>query len=157
MSSKWSMVDNSFPTVNQGERPSESVQKIVNYMQILVDQLKYLLNNLGKENWNSKELETVQKETTSDVEQEVTNVAGDMEAVRKTAERLQGAVSYLERDQSEQEGRLTDLEREMGEAQADLTTLFGAITVGEDGSVTIGGSGITLKLVGTVTINGKEV
>ena len=32
-----------------------------------------------------------------------------------------------------------------------------AVTIGEDGSITIGGAGVSVKLVGNVTINGSAV
>lgn len=59
--------DASFPKIEEGENPQVSIQKIQNYLYMLLEQLRYTLQNLGEGNFNEKELEAYFKKLTADL------------------------------------------------------------------------------------------
>ena len=161
MPSNWSMIDNNFPTWTGNERATDKITQLHNYIYLLVEQLKYQLNNLDSTNWNSKALRALQADTTQDVETELTNVAGDLsETAQALAEILnristiETSMSYLERGQGEQDNRLKDLEEDMEGIQADIGGLCAVVQADGSGGATIGSSGKEIRLVGKIYING---
>lgn len=178
MPSNWSMIDNSFPTFTGRESPREQVIELKNYMYLLVEQLKYNLENLDTTNWNSKKLEQFQKDTTEDVEENVKTVEQDLEntaadlltltqavadiaarmnALEDLSDRMKRAeenIDFLEKEQQDMQQNLEDLNTAMDETQADLDELFSVFQRTEEGA-TVGEPGKVLHLVGTVYINGK--
>lgn len=57
MPSNLMFADSSFPKIEEGEAPQESIRKIQNYLFMLLEQLRYTLQNLGGENFNDAEME----------------------------------------------------------------------------------------------------
>lgn len=161
MPSNWSMIDNNFPTWTGNERATDKINALHNYMYLLVEQLKYQLNNLDSTNWNSKALKALQADTTQDVETELTNVAGDLSETAQTLAEIlkristiETSLSYLERGQGEQDQRLTDLETDMEKIQADVDGLCAVVQADGSGGATVGSDGKEIRLVGKIYING---
>lgn len=177
MPSNWSNVDNSFPTFTGRESAREQVIIITNYMYLLVEQLKYNLENLDTTNWNKQKLEKFQNDTTKDVEEEVKKISEDLSSAIKDlmvltqetanlvkrvneledlSDRMTEAekdIGLLEKEQQDIKQSLSDLEEAMGVAQADIDELFSVFQRTENGA-TIGKAGEDLHLVGNVYING---
>ena len=59
MPSVWSGVDSNFPSFKEEESIKSKLAKIVNYIFVLTEQLKYTLANLDTTNFNSKGLEDI--------------------------------------------------------------------------------------------------
>lgn len=180
MPSNWSMIDNSFPTFTGRESSREQIIALKNYMFLLVEQMKYNLENLDTSNWNSTKLKQFQKDTTEEVEQEVETVAQDLtntasdlltltqavadiaarvNALEDLSERMAQAetdIAFLEKEQQETGQRLADLEEAAENAQADLDELLTIFRRTEDGA-TIGEAGADLHLLGNVYINNRLV
>lgn len=57
MPSNWLYIDTNFPTFTGEESTDKKISAIQNYLYLLVEQLRYTLRNLGKENFNSAELD----------------------------------------------------------------------------------------------------
>lgn len=178
MPSKWAMVDNSFPTFAEEEKPQQSIMKLTDYIFILVEELKYQLENLDAGNWNTAALQEIQTETTANVEQSLSRLAASMAMLQNqvnTAAASQGArisaletdVGYLEEKQAQLEAELEalaegqtameaawdELNGRIGVAEQSLELLTGVVAAGENGTV-IGKAGQDLHLIGNVYVNG---
>lgn len=161
MPSNWAMIDNSFPTFTGNESARVMIGELQNYLMLLVEQLKYQLNNLNATNWNETALKELQDLTTEGVETEVTNLVGDLanaaETLTTIADRLQKAetaIAYLEKLTGEQATAITGLEKRVDDAEADLNTLFAVIQPDGSGGAQIGAAEKEIRLVGKVYING---
>ena len=161
MPSNWSMIDNNFPNFTGDERPREQIAKLQNYLMLLVEQLKYQLNNLSTINWNDSALEELQADTTKDVENELSNVAGDLS---QTATELAAVVTRLARAETDlvslelakddHKTRIGELENRADEQDADLDNLFAIVMPDGTGGAVIGSEGKEIRLVGKIYING---
>lgn len=173
MPSKWAMVDNSFPTFSDDEKPKQQINKLVDYMFILVEELKYQLENLDAGNWNTAALESLQDDTTADVRQQLAAVAAALKLVTaetaslsskvSTLEALSGRVMDAEKDIGLLQKEMTEsiLERsemreQLGKLQAGYDEMAGVIRATETGAE-VGHEGQELHLLGKVYINGKLI
>ena len=161
MPSNWSMIDNNFPSFTGDERPKEQIAQLQNYLMLLVEQLKYQLNNLSAINWNDSALEQLQADTTKDVEKELSNVAGDLSqtatdlaSVVTRLARVETALASLEMARDDHENRIGDLEDRADELDADLDNLFAVVKPDGTGGADIGGAGKEIRLVGKIYLNG---
>ena len=161
MPSNWAMIDNSFPAFEGKESTRIMIAALQNYLAILVEQLKYQLNNLSSANWNETALENLKSMTTEGVEKEVTNLAGDLISAAETlttiaakVQRAEETIAYLERAQGEQGAAIADLQERMDDADADIGNLMAVVQPDGYGGAQIGGGGKEIRLVGKIYING---
>ena len=112
----WTAVDANFPTISEEESPEQQIQKLLNYMYVLQEQLKYTLNNLDTTNWNGVALTKYSEETTaqvtqqqaltneelngkiSEIEKAIERIDRRIESIISTVERLEEAVKRLEEE-----------------------------------------------------------
>ena len=164
----WALVDNSFPTFTEGDSPQDQITALIDYMMILTEALKYQLENLDTNNWNTTALENFQLDTTKDVSEQFATIAKQLSAVTNevaamkirlsTAEsraaQAETDISYLETKQEEMDGAITDLQEQIGNAQADIDELQGMLSRDDQGNVVLGKTGETVHLYGKIYING---
>ena len=174
MPSKWAMVDSSLPALDETKSPAQQARELVNYMYILVEELKYQLNNLDAGNWNRQALEELQIDTTADLVAKVSGVAMKLDAltgeVRAITGRM-GALDELEKRIAEAEAATEELTEELavlaglvdgqGAALFDLEQGIGRmeslLTPDGEGGGILGNEGKVLHLRGKVYINGKMI
>lgn len=179
MGSNWQSVDSNFPTFTEDESPYAQIQKLTDYMYQLTESLKYSLNNLDTDNWNSTRLEQFSVELTGDLEKDLT-------AYGEAFTRLQGVVSSLSAKvaaQEQQVAKIKDLEdrvtqiEKTAQNQAQtleqlskantkqgnmLTQLQEAVStlclwfVPQEDVLRIGYEGARVDVVGDVYINGAQ-
>lgn len=171
MASNWLSIDNNMPTITGRESTWQMVMQLHNFIPILVESLKYQLSNLEASNWNQKAMKNFQKDTTKEVadavdstDKELLAVVADLEKLDERIRNLAARVTENETDlatvqswKGRMEALVQGLEEQVGQAQIALDELGQAVTIGEDGSITIGGTGVSVKLVGNVTVNGSTV
>lgn len=164
MPSNWSMVDNNFPSFTGNEKPREQIAQLQNYLMLLTEQLKYQMNNLSALNWNDTALKELQADTTKGVEQELGNVAGDLNqaatdlqlVVARLVE-VEQNLAMLELAKADLEERIGDLETRAEECEADISNLFAVVKPDGTGGADIGAAGKEIRIVGKVYINGVLV
>lgn len=171
MASNWLSIDNNMPTITGKESTWQLIMQLHNFIPILVESLKYQLSNLESSNWNQKAMKSFQKETTKEVEnavdttdKEVLALTQDLmqldERIRNLAARVtenETDLAMVEQWKDSVETLVSGLEAQVGQAQISLDEITQAVQIHEDGSITIGAEGVSLTLVGNVTINGKTV
>ncbi len=157
----WAMVDNSFPTFREGESPQKQIAALVDYMMILTEALKYQLENLDTNNWNTAALDSFQIDTTKDVGQQVEAVTrqvrivtDEVAAIKTRLSSAESQLGYLEIRQDSTGMELEELREQLGNAQADIDELQQLVKLDEDGNIVIGAEGKTVYLYGNVYING---
>lgn len=101
MPSNLMMSDSSFPQFT-GETTEEKVNKIQNYLYMLLEQLRYSLGNISMDNMNSSDLESLAGYITepvtmhlSDIDGRVTDIVADMDGVFSRVSNAEGHVSTL--------------------------------------------------------------
>lgn len=71
------MADVNFPDLS-GKSQKEQISTITNYLFMLLEQLRYVLNNLGISNFNESELDGMQKQFTGPIQIQVTGMKGNI-------------------------------------------------------------------------------
>lgn len=168
MPKSWAMVDSNFPTFTGDENPREQIRALVDYMFVLVEELKFQLENLDTSNWNSSALKTFQSDTTKDVNEKVetqgddlASMTGDVAVLAANLSLLTNEVAVITNRVSALEslsGRMKDVEIDIAYLQKDLNEFIAEIREvlqidEETGAITIGEEGRDLHLVGNVYIN----
>lgn len=170
MGSNWQSIDNQFPTFTGHESLKDQVRLIHDFLPVMIEGLKYQLNNLDANNWNTKARADFQKDTTADLEQavDVTDKAvleliAQTEALLARAEDLERRLAAAETDIAYLDLAQEGLAQQMGTLEglvdavcAELDAI-GEVLVPDDTGVTLGAEGLTVKLVGTVTVNGTPL
>ena len=169
MGSNWNSIDNNFPTFLGDESLKDQVRLLHDFLPILIESLKYQLNNLDSSNWNTTAKKQFQSDTTRELENAMDSTDMEVAELIRLTEDLQNQTARvlrrladLEMDADWHEKAMEELEqeqkiiREMAEDSAGtLDGLRRFLTVNEDGSLTIGGDGIVIHLAGTVDLNGS--
>lgn len=147
----WALVDSSFPTFADDEKTGKKIEKLVDYMKILVEALQYQLENLDTENWNISALETFQTDTTAEVEEQVATQASYLlmltNEIGKLSSRLQSVEGIS--------GQVTQMSENLTKLTAEVEELRSVLQKDTDGNTTLGTEGKDLHLLGSVYINGK--
>ena len=167
MGSNWSLVDNNFPTFTGQENLKEQVKLLHDFLPIMIESLKYQLNNLDASNWNATAMQTFQEDTTRELETamdttdtELARLIYSMEELQRLVDSMTARMGDLESDTAllekwkseaaEQIGRLQDT---VDEIAADVDALGQVVAPDAEGA-TIGAEGMTIRLVGRVYLNG---
>ena len=161
MPSTWTLIDSSFPSYTGKERMTELMPKVLDYMYMLAEGLKYQLNNLNEKNWNSNALEDLKIETTADLVEQLTLVTEDMSnainrlnALTAQIGTLEMNVGALEKQVQENTQQLEQLDERLTAAEGSIMDLEDVIVTDGEGGASIGKEGQTLRLYGEVYIIG---
>ena len=166
MPSVWAGVDTNFPTFRDNEPIESKFKKIVNYMYVLTEQLKYTLNNLDSTNFNGKALEDLSDETTETIGEELEAmqnrinslavVIGSLNSRITTVEGYSSRITDIENSVAGLTTRMNDTETAVNSLINNVSALIELITA-SGSTVSIGGTGKTVNLLGTVNVNGTPI
>ena len=110
-------IETNFPTFNADQKTEDKIDSMVNYLFILVEQLRYTLNNLDTKNFNATALSNFAADTTEEVTQGLTVLAAQLNQTNQSMAGLSRRVGSLEALPA----RVEDLEDTMEDAQGDIT------------------------------------
>lgn len=113
MPSNFLYIDTNFPTFTGEETSEEQIDSMLNYLRILVEQLRYTLNNLDLDNFNSKAILDWSEASKEDIQQELVTLATQLNQTNQTVAGLSRRVSNLEGLQN----RVADAEEAIEELQ----------------------------------------
>lgn len=120
--------DTSLPTAGDGASAEEKTEEIINYLYMLLEQLRYTLGNLGEENFNAAEKERMGKVLTEPVYAKIADSeAGLKTQLSVTAEGIRGemsdAVNGLDAKITAEAGKIQTVMTAVGENTASISSL----------------------------------
>lgn len=139
--------DNGFPTFTGQESPQQQIAALHNYLFQVREGLRYSLSNLGKNNFNPKELEQMSEEQKTQMEQLLSQVYNQLNGISKQLGSLTETVNS-------HGTAIGGLAQQMEQAGESLEKLGQVLQVAEDGSAALGSEGKRLDLIGEIYING---
>ena len=131
-------IDTEFPTLTGKESSKELIPELMNYLSLLVEQLRYTLNNLDTTNFNSKALSDWEADSTQDIVDQVVTLTA---LLNQTNQRLASLTSRV----TSAEGNITSLEGRMDTAEENITGLTGRMTTAESNIGNLAERTVTLE------------
>lgn len=170
--------DTSFPTFTPEQTNEQKLDVVTNYLYMLLEQLRYTLQNLGSGNFNDTELDEIGMKITQPIYVDLENAAGAIADLTLTADQLTSRLEDAEGNISsiEQYARSITLSVSNGETSSTIKLLAGGVQIAsqiiqmdglvtftglEDGTTVINGGCIQtgtidaqyLNLTGAITFN----
>lgn len=152
--------DISFPDLTKGQSTDEKFRLVTNYLYMLLEQLRYSFGNIGVENFNESELDSLVNLITEPIYVQLSDEAGNIASLTATAEQLisrmtdaEGNISTLQQTSTSLMSQVTDLEGNVSTLQQTSQSLSSRITnaEGDISSLTQTVNGFTLSVT-----NGTE-
>lgn len=130
--------DTSFPQLTEHQSTDEKFGVITNYLYMLLEQLRYSMANLGRENINDAEFKSIANIITEPVYVQLSGVEGEVAILQLTAESLtsrisdaEGNISTLQQTSSSLLVRVEDAEGNISSLQMTAQSLTSRISNAE--------------------------
>ena len=121
MPSSLQTLDTAFPKIDDHKTTEENFNQVVNYLYMLLENLRYTLGNLGEDNFNDAELDSIGKLITEPVWARIADDEGNIHTLNVTAQNLLSQVSDLD-------GNLSALQQTAETLSSRITTADGNIS-----------------------------
>lgn len=121
MPSSLQTLDTAFPKIDDHQTTEENFNQVVNYLYMLLENLRYTLGNLGEDNFNDTELDSIGKLITEPVWARIADNEGNIHTLNVTAQNLLSQVSDLD-------GNLSALQQTAETLSSRITTADGNIS-----------------------------
>ena len=115
--------DTQFPNFAGQENPAEQIRTIRNYLYMLLEQLRYTLNNLDAGNFNTEGLKEIQDAISQPILKQLSDTDGNLAELQVTAAGLASRVSSNEGDISQLEQTAQGLGSRVGDAEGNISSL----------------------------------
>lgn len=115
--------DTQFPNFTGQESPAEQIRTIRNYLYMLLEQLRYTLNNLDAGNFNTEGLKEIQDAISQPILKQLSDTDGNLAELQVTAAGLASRVSSNEGDISQLEQTAQGLSSRVGNAEGNISSL----------------------------------
>lgn len=115
--------DTQFPNFAGQESPAEQIRTIRNYLYMLLEQLRYTLNNLDAGNFNTEGLKEIQDAISQPILKQLSDTDGNLAELQFTAAGLASRVSSNEGDISQLEQTAQGLSSRVGNAEGNISSL----------------------------------
>lgn len=140
--------DTSFPTFTPEQTNEQKLDVVTNYLYMLLEQLRYTLQNLGSGNFNDTELKDIGLTITQPIYVDLENAAGAIADLTLTADQLTSRLEDAEGNISsiEQYVRSITLSVSNGETSSTIKLLAGGVQIASQ----------IIKMDGLVTFTGLE-
>lgn len=146
MPSNLLTADTTFPTLTQELSTDEKFEKITSYLYMLLEQLRYSMGNLDKENFNDAGLEEIANIITEPVYVQLKDDEANIAALTVTAAGLGARLSDAEGNITQLTATNTSLTSRISSAEGSISTLQQTVN-GMTLSVTNGSSSSTIRLL----------
>lgn len=130
--------DTSFPQLTEEQSTDEKFGVITNYLYMLLEQLRYSMANLGRENFNDAEFDNIANIITEPVYVQLEGVEGEVASLQLTAQSLtsritdaEGNISTLQQTSNSLMARVQDAEGNISSLQLTAQSLTTRITNAE--------------------------
>ena len=147
--------DTSFPQLTDQQTTDEKFSVLTNYLYMLLEQLRYSMANLGRENFNDTAFQDIANLITEPVYVQLEDVNGNIASLYATAESLtsrmsdaEGNISVLQQTSTSLTSRISDAEGNISVLQQTSQSLTSRISNAEGNisSLTQTVNGFTLEV-----------
>ena len=114
-------LDTSFPKIDDHKTTEENFNQVVNYLYMLLENLRYTLGNLGEDNFNDAELESLAKLIREPIWARIEDNEGNIHTLNVTAQNLLSQISDLD-------GNISTLQQTAETLSSRITTADGNIS-----------------------------
>lgn len=121
MPSSLQTLDTAFPKIDDHKTTEENFNQVVNYLYMLLENLRYTLGNLGEENFNDTELDSIGKLITEPVWARIADDEGNIHTLNVTAENLLSQINGIN-------GNISTLQQTAETLSSRITTADGNIS-----------------------------
>lgn len=146
MPSNLLTADTTFPTLTKEQSTDEKFEKITSYLYMLLEQLRYSMGNLDKENFNDAGLKEIANIITEPVYVQLKDDEANIAALTVTAEGLGARLSDAEGNITQLTATTTSLTSRISDAEGNISSLTQTVN-GMTLSVTNGSSSSTIRLL----------
>ena len=146
MPSNLLTADTTFPTLTQEQSTDEKFEKITSYLYMLLEQLRYSMGNLDKDNFNDAGLEEIANIITEPVYVQLKDDEENIAALTVTAAGLGARLSDAEGNITQLTATTTSLTSRISDAEGNISSLTQTVN-GMTLSVTNGSSSSTIRLL----------
>ena len=115
--------DTQFPNFAGQESPAEQIRTIRNYLYMLLEQLRYTLNNLDAGNFNTEGLKEIQDAISQPILKQLSDTDGNLAELQVTAAGIASRVSSNEGNISQLEQTAQGLSSRVGDAEGNISSL----------------------------------
>ena len=178
MPSSLQTLDTAFPKIDDHQTTEENFNQVVNYLYMLLENLRYTLGNLGEDNFNDTELDSIGKlitepvwariaddegnihtlnVTAQNLLSQVSDLDGNLSALQQTAETLSSRITTADGNISALTQTANSLSSKISDAEGNISSLSQTVN-GFSLSVSNGSSSSTIKLMsGSTVISSKTI
>lgn len=157
MPSSLQTLDTSFPKIDNHQTTEENFLQVTNYLYMLLENLRYTLGNLGVENINDTELDSIAQLIREPVWARIEDAEGNINTLNVTAENLLSQISSLDGSMSAVQQTSNTLMTRVQNVEGDLSSLTQTVS-GFRLSVKNGESSSTISLTANgTTINSQTI
>ena len=144
--------DISFPDLTGEQSTQEKFRLVENYLYMLLEQLRYSFGNIGMENFNDSELDSLVNLITEPIYVQLEDEAGNIASIAATAEQLvsrmtdaEGNISVLQQTSTSIMSQVSDLEGNVSTLQQTSQSLTAQVSnvEGDVAKISVTVSGIT--------------
>ena len=121
MPSSLQTLDTAFPKIDEHQTTEENLNQVVNYLYMLLENLRYTLGNLGEENFNDTELDSIGKLITEPVWARIADDEGNIHTLNVTAQNLLSQINGIN-------GNISTLQQTAETLSSRITTADGNIS-----------------------------
>ena len=121
MPSSLQTLDTAFPKIDDQQTTEENLNQVVNYLYMLLENLRYTLGNLGEDNFNDTELESLAKLIREPIWARIEDNEGNIHTLNVTAQNLLSQISDLD-------GNISTLQQTAETLSSRITTADGNIS-----------------------------
>lgn len=139
-------LDLNFPYPDEDKSTEEQLQEITDYLYSLLGNLKYILKNLGVNNFNETELTEISDTITKPINVQLGNVEGDVTELQVTADGLSTRVGSAE-------GNISSLQQTSNGLSVRVSNVESRNTV----AINANGMYVTDQYGNTTTLTGNHI
>ena len=123
MPSSLQTLDTAFPKIDEHQTTEENFLQVTNYLYMLLENLRYTLGNLGEENFNDTELDSIAKLIQEPIWARIEDDEGNIHTLNVTAENLLSQVSDINGNLSTLQQTANTLSSRITNTEGDISTL----------------------------------
>ena len=121
MPSSLQTLDTAFPKIDDHQTTEENFNQVVNYLYMLLENLRYTLGNLGEENFNDTELDSIAKLIQEPIWARIADDEGNIHTLNVTAQNLLSQINGIN-------GNISTLQQTAETLSSRITTADGNIS-----------------------------